>query len=180
VGPVEEQCAALERRGQFLRAQGVAAWPDGTMAGCYGFVHALHQQVVYERLPVERRLELHRRIGLREEAGYGARAHEHAAALVVHFESGREPGRAVHYRRQAADTALRRYACREAVEHLTTALVVLQTLPETRERLQHELHIHTTLGAAWMALKGYGAPEVEQPMPAPVYSASRWGRRRSS
>jgi hypothetical protein len=33
--------------------------------------------------------------------------------LAVHFEGGREFGRAVHYRRQAADTALRRYAYRE-------------------------------------------------------------------
>ena len=161
VGQGEEWCAALAQRGQFLRATGLEEWPDGTVAGRYGFIHGLYQQVLYDRLLVGRRTVLHRRLGERQEAAFGARAHEHAAALAVHFEGGREFGRAVHYRRQAADTALRRYAYREAVEHLTTALVLLQTLPETPERARQELSLLIALGPPLSAVRGQAAPEVE-------------------
>jgi predicted ATPase len=45
---------------------------------------------------------------------------------------------------------------------------VLQTLPESPERTQHELTLHLPLGAALMATKGYAAPEVER-----VYARAR-------
>src|SRR5207247_2393843 len=49
VGAVEERCESLARREQFLRARGGVEWPDGTVAGYYEFLHALYQQVLYER-----------------------------------------------------------------------------------------------------------------------------------
>jgi len=61
------------------------------------------------------------------EAGYGARASEQAVVVAEPFKSGWEPARAAPYYRQAADTALRRCAYLEAIEHLTTALALLQT-----------------------------------------------------
>ncbi|MBI3304450.1 MAG: hypothetical protein HYZ72_20500 [Deltaproteobacteria bacterium] len=97
---VEERCAGLARRGQFLQARGLAEWPDGTVAARYGFIHALYQEVVYERVPAGRRVHLHRRIGEREEAAYDNRAGEIAAELAVHFERGRDYRRAVHYLQQ--------------------------------------------------------------------------------
>lgn len=112
---VEERCASLAQRGQFLMASGLETWPDGTVTECYGWRHAVHQEVVYARVPEGRRLRLHRRIGAREETGYGAWVSERAAALAMHFERGRDPGRAVRYRHQAAETALQRHAYREAI-----------------------------------------------------------------
>ena len=50
----------------------------------------------------------------------------------------------------------------EAVSHLTTALDLLTTLPETRERNQQELGVQMTLGMALRAVKGQSAPEVEK------------------
>jgi hypothetical protein len=47
---IEERCAALARRGQFVQVRGVEEWPDWTVAGRYGFRHALYQQVIYDRL----------------------------------------------------------------------------------------------------------------------------------
>ena len=82
VETVEEHCEALTQRGQFLRSGGVEEWPDGTAAECYRFCHALQQQVVYERLPVGRRIRLHRRVGERLEEGYRERARERAAELA--------------------------------------------------------------------------------------------------
>src|SRR5262249_44849262 len=63
---VEECCAALAQCGQWLAAAGVAAWPDGTVAEQYRFLHALHRQVVYESVLAGRCSRLHRRIGARE------------------------------------------------------------------------------------------------------------------
>jgi predicted ATPase/DNA-binding winged helix-turn-helix (wHTH) protein len=51
VDEVEARCAALARRGQFLRVCGVDEWPDGTVATRYGFIHDLYRETVYDRLP---------------------------------------------------------------------------------------------------------------------------------
>jgi tetratricopeptide (TPR) repeat protein len=158
---VETCCVDLARRGQLLRAGGERTWPDGTVAGCYSFVHALYQEVVYNRLPAAQRTHLHQRIGERMEAGYGPQAGDIAAELAMHFEHGRETQRAVTYLRQAADNALRRYANTEAMHHLTNGLTLLKTLPNTPERTQDELGLRLTLGPVLMAVKGYGAPEIE-------------------
>jgi predicted ATPase len=69
---VDERCAELARRGQFLRADGIAEWPDGTVAGRYRFLHALYQEVIQEWLSEGRREALHRRIGERRSKGMGS------------------------------------------------------------------------------------------------------------
>jgi predicted ATPase len=157
---VEAQCAGLAQRGQFLQAHGVEEWPDGTVTGRYGFRHTLYQQVVYERVPVARRMRLHRQIGARLEAGYGAQAGERAAELARHFAQGRAYARAVPYWQHAAVQALRRWAYAEAIGHLQRGLEVLQTLPDTPDRRQQELEFSLTLGQAFIATKSAAAPEV--------------------
>jgi predicted ATPase/DNA-binding winged helix-turn-helix (wHTH) protein len=159
---VEVHCAHLARQGQLLRSSAERAWPDGTEATCYSFIHALYQEVVYNRLPAAQRIYLHRRIGAGLEAGYGVQAGDIAAELAMHFERGRDARRAVSYLRQAADTAVRRYANAEAAHHLSTGLALLQALPPTAERTQQELALQCALGASLMAVKGFAAPEVER------------------
>jgi predicted ATPase len=46
---VEECCAALARRSQFLRAN----------SGCYGFIHELYRRALYQGLTPARRMRLH-------------------------------------------------------------------------------------------------------------------------
>jgi predicted ATPase len=159
---VEECCAGLARRRQWLEASGEHSWPDGTVAGAYRFTHALYQEVAYSRLTAAWRAQIHRCIGEREEAGYGPQAHERAAVLAVHFERGRDAERAIKYLQHAADNALHRCAYTDAITHLTKALALLTTLPEMPERAQRELDVQLALGPAFMATKGLAAPEVEQ------------------
>jgi predicted ATPase len=107
-------------------------------------------------------VRLHQRLGERQESGYGARTTEIAAELAMHFERGQDGQRAVTYLRQAADTALRRQAHREAIRYLERALALLPTIPDGVERVRHELMVQMALGAAWVVTKGFAAPEVEQ------------------
>jgi predicted ATPase/DNA-binding winged helix-turn-helix (wHTH) protein len=159
---VERACAELARRASFLTAEGEVAWPDGTVAGRYGFRHALHREVVYERVPAGSRAELHRRLGERLEAGLGERAGEVATELAMHFERGRDVGRAIRYLGLAGEVATGRSATREAVAHLTRALDMLRAEPDGPERDEQELALQVALGGPLMAMKGRGAPEVEQ------------------
>src|SRR5262249_42502859 len=157
---VEEGCAGLAAKGQFVRAAGVEEWPDGTISGRYSFLHALYQQVIYERGAAAQRIWFHQRIGTHKEAAYGGRATEIAVELAVHFEAGRDYQRAVQYRSQAGENAVRRHAHQEAIKHLTKGLEWLYTLPDTHERARQELRLQSALGAPLIATKGYAAPEV--------------------
>jgi hypothetical protein len=159
---VEAGCERLARQGQFLEDRGLVEWPDGTVSGRYGFRHALYQEVVYQWLGAGHRARVHRLIGEREAAGYGAQAGARAAVLAMHFAHGQDTRRAVPYLRQAAETALRRHAHREAIDYLTTALALLQAQPEAPERAQHELTVQLLLAPAMSFIRGYASPEVEQ------------------
>jgi predicted ATPase len=158
----EAYCESLSRRGQLLQPRGEQTWPDGTVAGSYAFVHALHREVIYTRLPAARSMQLHRRIGERQEAGYAAQARGRAAELAVHFEQGRDFRRAVSYLQYAAENALRLNAPPEAIMHATRGLELLQTWPDPADRTQQELNFQIMLGPALIATKGSAAPEVEQ------------------
>jgi len=165
---VEEQCAALVERQQFLRRAGISEWPDGTMAARYGFLHSLYQQLWHEQVGVNQLQRWHLRIGQCKEMAYGDRASEIATELAVHFEQGRDYHRALQYLHQAGGLASRRSAYQEAIEHLTKALELLKTFPGTLERTRQELMLRIILGPALVATKGYAAPEVEK-----VYARAR-------
>ena len=156
----ERSCEALARRGQFLRAAGPAEWPDGTVAGRYAFIHAMYRSVLYERIPIGHRVGLHLRVGARLERAHGARAGEIAGELAMHFEHGRDFARAVQYRRQAAETALRQHGYREAVDHARHGLERLAALPESPERNRQEIDVQTLLGVAVVATNGWADPDV--------------------
>jgi predicted ATPase/DNA-binding winged helix-turn-helix (wHTH) protein len=163
VGEVEERCQALARRGQFLRAAGVSEWPDATVAARYAFIHALYQEVLYGGIAVGRCIDLHHRIGQREERAYGDRAAEIAGELGAHFERSRDYCAAIKYRQLAGENAERLSAHQEAVQHFARALeLLIQKLPDNSERIQRELLLQLAAGPALIAVKGWAAPEVER------------------
>jgi DNA-binding winged helix-turn-helix (wHTH) protein/tetratricopeptide (TPR) repeat protein len=161
VESIESRCQALARREQFIAPAGVEDWPDGTVSARYRFRHVLYQQVLYERLPAARCASLHRRIGEREEAAYRSRPGEHAAAMALHFERGRDMQRAVQYRRIAAEQALRRCAYLEATDHLARGRELLAAIPDEAARPVVELGLQMALGPALIALRGSAAHEAE-------------------
>jgi tetratricopeptide (TPR) repeat protein len=119
-----------------------------------------YRQLLYARLGETQRVVMHRRIGERLEKGYGRQARQRANELAVHFEAGREVGKAVRYRLLAAEIALQRYAYQETLDHCTAGLQDLAALPETPEHVQYECALQYYLGLVMVVTKGFGAPDV--------------------
>ena len=161
-GTVEERCARLARHGQFLAPRGAIDWPDGTTSAAYGFLHALHRDVLYEGIPAGHRCQLHGRIAERLERAFARRARDSAAELAMHFARAREWRRAVQYHGLAGEVALGRAAHAEAIVHLSRALDALDEIPEGVQRSRLELGLHLALGPAWIVSRGYAAAEVER------------------
>ncbi len=127
----------------------------------YSFKHGLTQEVAYGSLLSERRCALHERTAQAIEALFGAQPEEHCNELAHHFSRSGNVPKAVQYLHCAGRQAVQRSADAEAVAHLSAALALLGTLPDTPERARQELALQITLGPAWMATKGHAAPEVE-------------------
>lgn len=149
------------RSGRFLDRAGEEQWPDGTLAARYRFAHDLHRQVLYDSLPPARRLETHSRIGARLEDAYAANPKEIAAEIAEHFVRAGDAGRAVVSLGLAAEQAFERLAPREALEHVTQGLSMLERLPDGPDRLSHELALQPMLGAAKIATQGWSSAEAE-------------------
>ncbi|MDP3796182.1 MAG: adenylate/guanylate cyclase domain-containing protein [Polaromonas sp.] len=127
----------------------------------YSFKHGLTQEVSYGSLLIERRRALHERTGQAIEALHKDQLEEHCSELAHHFSRSGNTPKAIEYLHCAGRQAVQRSADAEAVAHLTKALALLGTLPDTPERTRQELELQITLGPALMATKGFAAPEVE-------------------
>jgi predicted ATPase len=110
----------------------------------------------------ERRKALHERTAQAIEALYPSRLEEHYGELAHHYTRSGNTQKAVEYLQLAGQQAVQRSANAEAISHLTAALELLKTLPDTPERTRQELLLQITLGPVLMAIKGNAAPEVER------------------
>jgi predicted ATPase/class 3 adenylate cyclase len=128
----------------------------------YIFKHALTQEVAYNSVLIERRKALHEQTGQAMEALYGANLEEHYDELAHHYSRSGNTSKAIEYLHLAGQQAVQRSANVEASIHLTTALELLKTLPDTFKRAQQELMLQITQAAALQATRGYAAPEVER------------------
>jgi predicted ATPase len=128
----------------------------------YTFKHALTQEVAYNSLLIERRKALHERTAQAIEALFHSQLEDHYGELAHHYTRSSNRQKAVEYLYLAGQQAVQRSANAEAITHLTAALEILKTLPDTPERAQQELALQITLGGPLMATKGYAAPDVER------------------
>ena len=161
VSEIEARCTHLSRHEQFVQTHGISEWPDGTVAETFRFHHALYGDVLYGRIAAGHRVELHRRIAEREENAYGDRAGEIAAELAHHWRCANDKNKAIEYLGRAGQQAIQRSAQAEAIGNLTAAIDLLQSLPNSPERIQRELNLQLALAAALFAVKGGAAAEVE-------------------
>ena len=180
--------ATLGREFSYELLHAVAPWDEGTLQrglhqlveaeflyqrglppqATYLFKHALIRDAAYESLLKSTRQQYHRRIVQVLEEQFPETVEAQPELLAHHSTEAGLTEQAVHYWYHAGQRASERSAHVEAISHLRTGLALLQTLPETRERVQREVDMHITLGASLLATKGQAAPEVGQ-----TYSRAR-------
>ncbi|TEU12128.1 MAG: hypothetical protein E3J21_21920 [Anaerolineales bacterium] len=132
---------------------------SGQRLSRYRFRHDLFQKYLYSSLDEVERARLHEAAGNELEALYGEKAVQVAVRLAYHFEAAGLADRAVDYLLQAGRRAFRLSANEEAIAHFTRGLALLETLPESPERIRRELGLQLALGAPLLAARGWGAPE---------------------
>ena len=128
----------------------------------YLFKHALVVDAAYHSLLKSTRQQYHQQIAQVLEERFPETAETQPELLAHHYTEAGLHAQAVDYWQQAGERARVRSAHAETISHLTKGIDLLLTLPETAERHRHELAMQTTLGLAFLAAKGQGAPEVER------------------
>jgi predicted ATPase len=147
--------ASLQSK-EFLYEQPAFPEPD------YIFKHALTQEVAYGTVLQDKRRALHERTAQAIETLYSSKLEDHYSELAHHYTRSGNTEKAVEYLQLAGQQAAQRSANAEAISHLTAALELLKTLPDTPERAQQELLLQTALGPPLQATKGWAAPETGQ------------------
>src|SRR6202030_1622653 len=126
----------------------------------YVFKHALTQEVAYNSLLIERRKLLHERAGQALESMFAEQLDDHLGQLAHHYGRSDNVSKAVEYLGRAGQQAMQRSAHADAISGLNAAIDLLQTLPDSPERIQRELPLQLALGSVLSATKGWSAPEV--------------------
>jgi predicted ATPase len=127
----------------------------------YTFKHALIQDAAYGSLLRTTRLQYHRHIAQALAGHFPATAETAPELLAHHYTQAGMMAEAVPCWLDAGQRALRASANPEAIAHLTTGLDLLAGLPAGPQRAGVELQYRLALGPAYMAIRGYAAPEVE-------------------
>ncbi len=128
----------------------------------YLFKHALIQDAAYQSLLKSTRQQYHQRIAEVLATQVPETAEAQPELLAQHYTEAGLTEKAVPYWYQAGHSGIQRSAHVEAIAHLRQGLALLETLPETPQRLQREVDMLIALGASFIATQGYAAAEVEQ------------------
>jgi class 3 adenylate cyclase/DNA-binding winged helix-turn-helix (wHTH) protein/predicted ATPase/tRNA A37 threonylcarbamoyladenosine biosynthesis protein TsaE len=127
----------------------------------YCFKHVLIQEAAYQSLLRSTRQQYHCQIAQALEERFPEACEEQPELLAHHYMEAGLHAQAVVYLQRAGQRALERSAYVEAIAHLRQGLILAATLPDTSERLRHELPLYMALGVTLAATQGYAAPEVE-------------------
>ena len=128
----------------------------------YSFKHALVQDAAYESQLKSKRKLNHERIATVLERRFPDVAQGQPEVLARHYTEAELPEHAVRYWLSAGQRAVQRSANQEAIAHLERGLRLVERLPVTTTRAEHELSLLVTLATPLIATKGYSAPEVGQ------------------
>jgi class 3 adenylate cyclase/predicted ATPase len=128
----------------------------------YTFKHGLTHDVAYGSLLHDRRRRLHIQIMEEIEHLYPHWVTEQVDRLAHHAFKGEMWEKATDYLLRAGQKSIRRSAYPEALTHLSAGLGALARLPTTPDRLRTELDLQVSLGSAYLATRGWAAPEVER------------------
>jgi class 3 adenylate cyclase/tetratricopeptide (TPR) repeat protein len=128
----------------------------------YVFKHALIQDTAYQSLLKSTRQHYHQQIAQALEERFPDTKETQPELLAHHYTEAGLIEQAIPFWQRAGQRANQHSAYVEAISHFTRGLGLLNTLPDTPERVQQELTLQISLGVPLQALHGSAAPEVEQ------------------
>jgi predicted ATPase len=134
----------------------------------YTFKHALVQDAAYSTMLRGRRQQLHGRITAVLEAHFPGIVETQPELLARHCAEAGLAEKAVGYCLKAGQQAIARSAMTEAVAQLRKGLDLLSSIPDGTARQERELDLQIALGHAFLATRGYAAPE-----PGEAYARAR-------
>jgi serine/threonine protein kinase/predicted ATPase len=144
-------------------------YPKGRAPRCaYMFKHALLEDALYNTLVKDKRRQFHSRIAEALEAQFPEITGTHPELVAHHFTEAGLSEAAIGYWLKAGLRSRERSAEHEAAVHLNRGLALLGTLDDSGSRDARELELLTALGTAYIASRGYAAPEI-----GPVFSRAR-------
>jgi tetratricopeptide (TPR) repeat protein len=126
----------------------------------YTFKHALVQDAAYDSLLKSRRQELHAKIARAIDQRFPHIKTTEPEVLAHHLTAAGLTEAAIPLWQTAGELASKRLALTEAIAHLNRGLKLIPTLPRSSQRDASELGFRSRLGTAWIALKGWAAPEI--------------------
>jgi class 3 adenylate cyclase/tetratricopeptide (TPR) repeat protein len=128
----------------------------------YSFRHALIQEVAYSSLLRARRRVYHERIAAVLAEQFPELVEAQPELVAHHYALAERSIEATQYWRKAGERALERGANVDAAAHFAKGLEQVVLLPTTLARSHDEVTMRIGLGTALIAVKGYGASEVEE------------------
>ena len=126
----------------------------------YVFKHALIQDAAYQSLLKSKRQQYHSQVAQVLEQRFAEIKESQPELLAHHYTEAGLTNQAIPYWKRAGESATARSANLEAIGHLTRGLGLIEKLPESPERTQHEIDLLVAMGAPLMVTKGWAAPEV--------------------
>jgi tetratricopeptide (TPR) repeat protein len=152
----------LSRHLTRLQAAEFLSAASGPHPSTYTFRHILIQETTYQSLPASTRRQYHQQIAQALAEQPPDLPETQPELLAHHYTGAGDAEQAIAYWQRASQRAVERSSYVESIMHFTTALTLLQSLPDTPERAQQELALRLALGPALIATKGHNAPEVER------------------
>ena len=105
------------------------------------FKHALIQEVAYNSLLLNRRKDIHKRIGKAIEGIYSKKLDEFYEILAYHYSKSEDTEKAYKYLKLSGEKAISSHSIWDAFHFLRTAYQTLKKRPETEEHQKMQLEI---------------------------------------
>lgn len=160
--------AELESALAELCERGIIQPSASAQGPSYVFRHALMHDVSYQAMPPEQRRARHCQVAEllvrwseQPETAPQEPLAVSAELIAYHYDQAGRAEVALQYWERAGQAAAKKWAVKEAVGHLSRALVLLETLPQDPARAEIELRLLLALGPPLMSVQGYAAPRVE-------------------
>ena len=133
----------------------------GQPPGCvYQFKHALLEEALRSATSAPTRQRFHRQVAEVMEARFCHLVETEPELLAEHFAEGGIAQKAIGYCLKAGLRSRDRFAHIEAIGHFTKGLNLLEKVEASPAKDVSELELLGSLGTAYIASRGYAAPEV--------------------